>query len=443
MASTSLIPDTPAGSQVRWYLETLATAGRNTSAADLERFSASASIRTPFPGQGEDLIEGWRRASAAIGPFTPTAIEQNGDFSITVRADGVNNTRRFSFRCDVEDHAPHLIKMLEYQRLLDVDVTVREASEADAAALSDLERRCPIVMGDTSMTIDRGTDYFAFTRLMEEAIVSIALVGGKVAGVNCGCYHDIRVGGKVYRTLTALHLRIDPQYQKKGLWGAVSSLFRQKHPEVVHSNAYISVENKAMQAGIANAPNKWTVNATRLQLSCASSLAGPSYGRHATQADAPRIVEILNACHGSEEMYVPYSVESFTARVERAPEFYSWDRLLMTDHAVVGVWPAGEKITFVTDSKTGRVESRRGLVVDYGFITGAERDLESLLRAWCAQLKEQGLDTLTIFTSDASPGSGLLSSLADASESYVVWTPGIAEPPSAAIYGIYVDSIYF
>ena len=99
MASTSLIPDTPAGSQVRWYLETLASAGRNTSVADLERFSASASIRTPFPGQGEDWIEGWRRASAAIGPFTPTSIEQNGDFSVTVRADGVNNTRRFSFRC--------------------------------------------------------------------------------------------------------------------------------------------------------------------------------------------------------------------------------------------------------------------------------------------------------------------------------------------------------
>ena len=216
MASTSLIPDTPAGSQVRWYLETLASAGRNTSAADLERFSASASIRTPFPGQGEDLIEGWRRASAAIGPFTPTAIEQNGDFSVTVMADGVNNTRRFSFRCEVEEHAPHLIKMLEYQRLLDVDVTVREASEADAAALSDLERRCPIVMGDTSMTIDRGTDYFAFTRLMEEAIVSIALVGGKVAGVNCGCYHDIRVGAKVYRTLTALHLRIDPSIRRRG-----------------------------------------------------------------------------------------------------------------------------------------------------------------------------------------------------------------------------------
>ena len=36
-----------------------------------------------------------------------------------------------------------------------------------------------------------------------------------------------------------------------------------------------------------------------------------------------------------------------------------------------------------------------------------------------------------------------LSSLAEASESYIVWTPGIAEPPSAAIHGIYVDSIYF
>jgi len=75
--------------------------------------------------------------------------------------------------------------MLEYQRLLDVDVTVSEASEGDAAALSDLERRCPIVMGDTSMTIDRGTDYFAFTRLMEEAIVSIAPLAGRVISGLC------------------------------------------------------------------------------------------------------------------------------------------------------------------------------------------------------------------------------------------------------------------
>jgi hypothetical protein len=93
------------------------------------------------------------------------AMQAGQKASEAVRADGVNNTRRFSFRCDVEEHAPHLTKMLEYQRLLDVDVTVREASEADAAALSDLECRCPIVMGDTSMTIDRGTDYFAFTKI--------------------------------------------------------------------------------------------------------------------------------------------------------------------------------------------------------------------------------------------------------------------------------------
>ena len=115
----------------------------------------------------------------------------------------------------------------------------------------------------------------------------------------------------------------------------------------------------------------------------------------------------------------------------------------MTDDAVVGVWPAGEKIKFVSDSKSGRIESRRGLVVDYGFISGAERDLDSLLRAWCMQLNQQDLDTLTVFTSDASPGRRLLSSLANASESYIVWTPGIAEPPSAAVHGVYVDSIYF
>ena len=45
-------------------------------------------------------------------PLHTNVHQQNLNFLVTVRADGVNNTRRFSFRCDVEEHAPHLIKML-------------------------------------------------------------------------------------------------------------------------------------------------------------------------------------------------------------------------------------------------------------------------------------------------------------------------------------------
>jgi hypothetical protein len=51
-------------------------------------------------------------------------------------------------------------------------------------ALAEIERGCPIVLGDTSICFDRGEDYFAFTRLMEEATIGIAFVE-RPAAVSC------------------------------------------------------------------------------------------------------------------------------------------------------------------------------------------------------------------------------------------------------------------
>ena len=136
-----------------------------------------------------------------------------------------------------------------------------------------------------------------------------------------------------------------------------------------------------MLRGFAGAP-RWSKHQIRAQLLCAP-LAGPQIGRPATPRDAPRIVEILNATHERDEMYLPYTVESFTARVERSPRDYSWDRVRMTDRAVVGVWPAGDTVRFIIESKGNRVESRRGLALDWGFLPGAEDEFEALLRAQC------------------------------------------------------------
>src|SRR5262249_36720139 len=90
-----------------------------------------------------------------------------------------------------------------------------------------------------------------------------------------------------------------------------------------------------------------------------------------------------------------------------------------------------------------RTESRPAIVVDHGFLPGGEDEFEALLRGWCAWGNERGLDTLSIFSSDGSPGYDLLRSLASTVEPFFVWTPGIEEPAGSAERAISVDRIFF
>jgi len=435
------IPDNPAGRQLAWYLERISSAGDGASEAELDAHCAlNMSVRAPFPYRHEVMSGGWQRCHESYGDFKIASVEEVSDFHVTVVQ--TSGEKKFRLSMEVEPIEPHRITMLTRERILDVDVVSREATLADAAALADIERRCPIVLNDgVTMTIERGDDYFAFTRLMDDFLVAMGFVDGKPAGVNVAALHTVRVGGRDYRIHAFAHLRILPEHQKKGLWGAINRVFDQKYPEEFGSTAYPSVDNAAMLRGFAGAP-RWSMHQIRAQLLCAP-LAGPQIGRPATPRDAPRIVEILNATHERDEMYLPYTVESFTARVERSPRDYSWDRVRMTDRAVVGVWPAGDTVRFIIESKGNRVESRRGLALDWGFLPGAEDDFEALLRAQCGWLNARGLDRLSVFTSEASAGYERVRAMASELERYVVISFGIPEPPGAATRGLYVDPIYF
>jgi hypothetical protein len=437
------IPDSPAGRQLAWYLERVSSGGEGASEAELDaRCALNMSVRAPFPYRHEVLTGGWKRCSQSYGDFKLESVEQASDFHLTVLQ--TTGDKKWRLTLEVEDREPHRIKAISRDRILDFEVVSREATLADAAVLADIERRCPIVLSDgVTMTIDRGDDYFAFTRLMDDFLVALGFVDGKPAGVNVAALHTVRVGGRDYRIHAFAHLRILPEHQKKGLWGAINRVFDEKYPEGSSdgSTAYPSVDNAAMLRGFAGAP-RWSIHQIRAQLPCAS-LAGPQIGRPATPRDAARIVEILNATHESDEMYLPYTAESFRARVERSPRDYCWERIRLTDRALVGVWPAGDTVRFIIESKGERVESRRGLALDWGFIYGAEDEFEALIRAQCGWLTDRGLDRLSLFTSESSAGYELVRALASELEQYVVISFGIPEPRGAASRGLYVDPIYF
>jgi len=400
------------------------------------------SVRAPFPYRHEVLTGGWKRCRDSYGDFTVASVEQVSDFNLTVIQ--TSGDKKWRLSIEVEQTEPHRITVLARERILDFEVVSREATLADAAVLADIERRCPIVLGDgVTMTIERGDDYFAFTRLMDNFLAALGFVDGKPAGVNVAALHTVRVAARDYRIHAFAHLRILPEHQKKGLWGEINRVFDEKYPEGSSdgSTAYPSVDNAAMLRGFAGAP-RWSTHQIRAQLPCAS-LAGPQVGRPATPRDAVRIVEILNATHESDEMYLPYTVDSFSTRVERSPRDYCWERVRMTDRAVLGVWPAGDTIRFIIESKGERTESRRGLALDWGFLPGAEDEFEALIRAQCGWLSDRGLDRLSLFTSEASAGYERVRALASELERFVVISFGVPEPAGAAARGLYVDPIYF
>jgi hypothetical protein len=328
------------------------------------------------------------------------------------------------------------------ERRHEFELGFREATAADAAILADIERRCPIVMGDVSVHFDRGDDYMAATRLMEDCSIGLASVDAVPAAVSCGAEHVVRVGGALKKMITVSHLRVLPEHQRKGLWGAANRVLQKYWDHVDGSNAYISVDNLGMQHGFANTPNKWPQVVHRIPLDCVA-LAGPPAGRPATPADVSEIVARLNEFHDPEELFLPYTAESFAARMSRAPDLYDWDKVWLSDGAVVGAWAHGNALRAITEVGGVRTVSRSGVVLDYAFRPGVEAELEQLLRACCSRLAADGFDTLVIFSSPASPGAARLSELGRETERFFMWTPGIAVPQGAEQRGLYVDAVYF
>jgi hypothetical protein len=435
------LPKSPVAEQLGWWIGRLNSGGEGAQPADWDRYAPALRERLGALPTAEAMRANWQANLGRMGEVTGVAIEQDAPFALVAVAKTAKD-RRWVLTVEVEPAAPHRMTRFEIERRHDFELGFREATAEDAAILADIERRCPIVMGETSVHFDRGADYMAATRLMEDCSIGLASVDGVPAAVSCGAEHVVRVGGALKKMITVSHLRVLPEHQRKGLWGAANRVLNKYWDRVDGSNAYISIDNLGMQHGFAGTPNKWPQIIHRSPLDCAA-LAGPPAGRRATPADAEAIVARLNAFHDAEEMFVPYTVASFTARMTRAPDLYAWDRVWLTDRAVVGAWAFGDALRAVTEIGGVRSVSRSGVVLDYAFEPGAEDDLEALLRGCCGNLAAGGFDTLVIYSSPASPGAALLERLGRDTERFFMWTPGIAVPDGAERRGLYVDAVYF
>jgi hypothetical protein len=435
------LPDTPATRQLAWWVAMLGAEGADVTPVDLARYMPALQERLAPLFDPATMAAAWARDAGRFGKPAELTVEASEPLKI-VAVMKTDKERTWSLTFEVEPGPPHRIASFAVSRVNEFKLEVREAGPDDALVLADIERRCPMVLGDTSVWFDRGAEYLASTRLMEDCTIGLASVDGIPAAVSCGAERVVRVGGELKQLALVSHLRVLPEHQRKGLWGAANSVLRKHFERCDGSQAYIAVDNLGMQHGFTGTPDKWPQIVQRVLLGCAAQ-AGPPAGRAATPADTGEIVRRLNAFHDAEELFVPYTAESFAARMQRAPDLYSWDRVWMTDGALVGVWPAGAALKSVTETNGVQSISVPAVVLDYAFEPGAEAELEALLRAWCGALAPQGIDTLVIYTSPASLGAALLARLARETGEFFTWTPGVKVPAGAAERGLYTDAAYF
>jgi hypothetical protein len=430
------LPESPAGRQVRWYLDRLGDAAALSAEEMAAHFAPSANIYAP----PLDDPRGWLVLHDGRDRFDGATVTVRSDDALEV--EGVTpEGRRWRYRFAV-DAASGRFTELVIEWVQEEAITVRRATEADGPALADIERRSPLVLGETKVTIDRGDDYFAVARLMEDVAVAVADVDGVPGAVNCAAALTVCLGGKPYRVSYFHHLRILPEHQRKGLFQKLGqSLGDYMPPHVEGTYAYVSPDNASSQRLFSFA-EAWPVAPLMCELPVGRG-RGPSAGRVATPADAERVVEIINRCHGDEEMFCPYTAASLTARLERAPAQYSWADLRMSDAAAVGVWPAGDSFSVIVDSPEGRRVEREGYVLDHGFLPGAEEEYERLLRSWCAELDDAGFTRLVTFSSERSPGYDVLVSLEAEMQPFDLFVFGPERPEGADRRGVYVDLIYF
>ncbi|HEX5265396.1 MAG TPA: hypothetical protein VFW24_01350 [Acidimicrobiales bacterium] len=431
MADEPALPDTPAGRQAEWFLRHTRTKGRDLTVEEIRDHQVIGETWT-----AEDSLARFREADDR--PFRMGWVKEASPHAVEIHLD-YGDDRPFNLTVEVEEDPPHLIGRIFFARAIPEDIVIRPAQDSDGAALNDLEVRAPMQLGDgTLLTYDRGPDFLGFGRLMGNNICFVAERDGHLLGLACGASHRVRIGGRDHTVMLLHHLRVPVEHRKGGIFSSLNNhVFGAFHGRTDAAYGYTSLDNpEAMRIG---GPGTWSVTVYRMVLDC-PALAGPAHGRVATPADATLVADILNRAHDAEEAYLPHTAESFSERMQRAPELYSWDQVLVGDGAVLGVWLAGIRLT--SEHEGRRRLSTRAVVLDHGFAPGAGEEQVALLRSWAARLVELGHTEMTLVTSESSPAYPVVAPLAAKLDPFA-YRMAVPEPEGTGERGVYVDAIYF
>jgi len=318
---------------------------------------------------------------------------------------------------------------------------VRTATEGDAAALTELERRVGVLRADGSTVVYHRPDPFAQFRLMGNDVAPLVVeYQGEIIGAHVDAFHQVRIGGRDADLMYRLHTRVLPEHQGAGLYGTMTGVqlerFRGSEP-IPALLAFAAVGNSKVDRF-----TYWETRVQRVTIECAAVAgAATAATRTAGPADAERIADMTNVTHRDREFFVPLDADAVCTRLERSASDYGFSSVGVGDRAVAGVWDAGWGLVVTRDGTTVE-EQRLASLADWAALAGGEDQLVDLVRGWCAELVERGVTHLLAFADERSAAGRAICSLAS-SVTVFRTSSTVNEPPGTGDRGIYVDPIWF
>ena len=438
-------PAGAAGDRARWMLATLARASAGgPDCLDL------AEIDEQFGGRPDGVDDAfvrkiWSTAARRLGGGRLVEVlaprEHQLDLLIEVTAD-----RRFWLLVEVAPDPPHVLTRWGTAPALPAGVELRRAEPEDGPGLAALERDAPIVVGEVATRFEYEGDYFEWWQLLDDpgAVIAVDEVDGIVAAVQTSTV-PLAVDGKIYRASSTHRVRTHPAHAGRGLLQQLTRAGLEAKPLGVAMDALvvsIAKGNDAMQKDWAGRPGQWPHGPTRFLIDVAASASANAMADLTWDPPSVETVRIVNAGHATDEGFLPYTEETFAARLRRAPDLYGPKDVARSGGAVLGTWELGRRLRTVVTTATGEDVQRRAIAADWGVEPGHDDDLERLIRGVCAVLTERGCTHLAVFSSPPTPGWDVLSALSCGRDEFDLWTPPVA-PVASADRGTYVDAIAF
>lgn len=429
-------PDTRAGEQARWLVEHIEAGGEALSEPEVER-------HIDIQGASSELmLEILLEMAQALSATPLTAVDVASDQRIALvftRADG----RGERVTLEVESEVPQRIISMWTGRQAKAEVVVRRAGREDEEALRSIESRTPRQAGQAE-TIERAGGLWSALSLMESPAIFIAEAVGEPVGFIAVASTRVIVGGEEHETLYLHRARVLPESQRLGAGSSLIDAALGYAADLGTASMfwYVAFDNDVARA-FGGVSSGWSEQLEMIIIRCRDVAKRSSVPVASPEEDANHIVELLNESHSGEEMFLPFSRSSLSDRLERVPDIYGWDRVLLSGDAVIGVRADGPSTWVRTEREGERMAVTRAMAVDYGCRPGSEQQFEQLLRAWCAKLVDDGVNELALLTSEHAHLSALLRGLASRVVPFEFWTSGMHEPDEGAPAGVYVDPLYF
>lgn len=414
--------------------------------ADVDAAVGEKIFGPPEPGlQAEGLFLHWPSRSyadvqrphlRAVRP-APRSFARDSEDILIVRCAGADE-RPYEVRLQVRDDGN--VRALAVLRAIPPGMLARTARPEEYETVAEVIRDAPVVTGERSFSLwlRRLPEVLAMQGEHRVAVVERQSDGKILATRIFSLRRAVYMGQPILASI-AYQAAVLPEARGHGLENVLIAVGVLPFQERVNVGfGYIDAGNHAiLQAMGGQRLPRWQ-NTVR-QVGIPALAEASAFGRPATPADAPRILELLAHTHEREEWRPPYSPDWINWRFGTLAS-YGFDALRLTDNAVLGFWPASDVVNDIAPSR--RLRARFAYVCDYGF-HGEEglRDLERLVGDACRRAARADCTHLVAYTSDGSPGRSLLAGLAEFDDQ-IYLTLRLHEPDTIPQTGIYTDPFF-